>query len=122
MSRTYLMAGLAILVLAAGYLILTNVPGRYDQFAKCVAASGAKMYGSSSCPHCNDQKHMFGNSWRFMGYVECSLPDGQGQADACKRAGIHSYPTWVFGDGNRSVGMMPLESIAEKTGCQLTQG
>jgi hypothetical protein len=117
--RIYLMAMVAVMVIVAGYAILMNVPGRYDSFARCVSASGAKMYGSFQCPHCSDQKRMFGNSWRLIDYVECSTPDGKAQAEACALAGIRSYPTWVFKDGNKSIGITPFEAIAEKTGCSL---
>ncbi|MFH1400946.1 MAG: hypothetical protein ABIH41_05485, partial [Nanoarchaeota archaeon] len=33
-----------------------------DDFARCLTQSGATMYGASWCPHCNDQKEMFGSS------------------------------------------------------------
>jgi hypothetical protein len=117
--RTYLMIGIVAVLLAAAYLILTNAPGQYDAFASCVGKSGAKIYGAYWCPHCNDQKHMFGNSWRFIGYVECSTPDGKNQTEACAAAGIKSYPTWVFKDGTRNMGAMSFEELAAKTDCPL---
>jgi hypothetical protein len=33
---------------------------RYDGFAKCLASKQAKMYGLYWCPHCAEQKEMFG--------------------------------------------------------------
>jgi hypothetical protein len=115
--NNYLIAGVIAVVIIAAYLMLTNAPGQNDAFAQCVGASGAKMYGAYWCPHCNDQKHMFGNSWRFIEYVECSLPDDKGQTDACITAGIRSYPTWEFKDGTRSVGALSFEELAQKTNC-----
>jgi hypothetical protein len=115
--NTYLIIGIIVVVIVAGYLMLTNAPSQYDSFAKCVAASGAKMYGASWCPHCNDQKHMFGNSVRFINYVECSLPDNQGETEVCTQAGIASYPTWIFKDGSRNVGVMSFDQLGQKTNC-----
>lgn len=71
-------------------------PGR---LAAHVKATGAKFYGASWCPHCQQQKFLFGDAAESLPYVECS-PHGPGtpQATACLAAGITSYPTWVIGN------------------------
>ncbi len=119
MNKIYAIAGVIAVVIAA-YLLYANAPGQYDSFARCVAASGAKMYGAYWCPHCNAQKEMFGNSWRLMDYVECSLPGGQGETAICTQAGITSYPTWVFKDGSENIGAMSFDQLGQKTNCSLT--
>jgi hypothetical protein len=98
-------------------------PGKYDDFAKCLVSSGAKMYGTWWCPHCKDQKTAFGNSWKVFesdgGYVECSTAD-RTQTEICKQEGIQGYPTWRFKDKSDELsGNVPLERLAEKTGCTL---
>jgi hypothetical protein len=118
-NQTYLMLGVVAIVVIAAYIMITNAPGDYDAFAQCVGASGAKMYGAYWCPHCNDQKHEFGNSFRFIKYVECSLPNNGGETDECKAAGITSYPTWVFKDGSRISGALTFEDISAKTNCPI---
>jgi hypothetical protein len=94
-------------------------PGELDGFAQCLTERGATFYGAFWCPHCKDQKAMFGNSEQYLPYVECSTPDGRGQTPICKQAGITSYPTWVFADGATSTGTLSLETLAERTGCVL---
>jgi len=116
-SQNMVTAGVALIVIIAGYLILSNAPGKYDDFARCISASGAKMYGAYWCPHCMDQKEMFGDSWHLINYVECSLPANGGQTEACIAAGVRSYPTWQFGDGTRKTGALSFEELGEKTGC-----
>jgi hypothetical protein len=111
--------GVAVVVIVAAYLMITSAPGDYDSFAQCVGASGAKMYGATWCPHCNDQKHEFGNSFRFIQYVECSTPDNSGESDECRAANITAYPTWVFGDGTRETGALSFEEIAARTSCAI---
>ncbi len=91
-----------------------------DQLAQCMAESGAKFYGAFWCPHCQDQKAAFGNT-EYLPYVECSTPDGQGQTEECMNAGIQSYPTWEFGNGQRVTGNIALASLAEITGCSYTE-
>ncbi|RMD57666.1 hypothetical protein D6825_03325 [Candidatus Woesearchaeota archaeon] len=116
---------LALIVLSAGFFYLKGggVSGaaiaEHSAFAQCVTDSGAKMYGAYWCPHCNEQKRMFGASWDIINYVECSLPNRAGQTEACKIAGIQSYPTWEFGDGERVSGTQTLAQLSEKTGCSL---
>lgn len=90
--------------------------GPGDAFAKCLTENGAKMYGAFWCPHCTDQKEAFGSSWEHITYIECSKPD-KTQTEFCTQAGIASYPTWEFADGNREVGKLEFSVLAEKTGC-----
>ena len=96
-----------------------NTPGQYDDFAKCVSESGAKFYGAYWCPHCNDQKKDFGNSFEFIDYIECSLPNRAGQTQICIDKEIKGYPTWEFGNGERVSGRLSFDIISQKTGCSL---
>lgn len=93
--------------------------GEYDEFAQCLTDSGAKYYGAFWCPNCQNQRALFGRSYKYVPYTECSTPDGQGQLQVCKDASVTAYPTWVFSDGERVTGTQPLEALAEKTGCEL---
>ncbi len=90
-----------------------------EPFAQCLNDSGAKFYGAYWCPHCNQQKSLFGRAHKSLPYVECSTPDGKGQTEVCTEEGIESYPTWKFADGTTSNGVTSLEVLAEKTGCEL---
>jgi len=94
-------------------------PGKYDTFAQCLSDSGAKFYGAFWCPHCQEQKAMFGISEKLLPYEECSLPNGQGQLQVCTDKGVESYPTWEFADGSRLLGTQSFEALAEKTACPL---
>lgn len=95
--------------------------GEYDQFAQCLKDSGAKFYGTFWCPHCKNQKAMFGRSANLLPYIECSTPDGQGQLQVCKDAQIKGYPTWEFANGERLTGEVALEDLASKTSCPLVK-
>ncbi len=96
-------------------------PGKYDQFAQCIQESGATFYGAFWCPHCEDQRNMFGASQQFLPYVECSTPDRQNQTQACIDAEIKSYPTWVLADGERITGTQTFERLAEITSCEFKE-
>jgi hypothetical protein len=58
---------------------------------------------------------MFGASAKRLPYIECSPAGPQGPlAQACKDAGVQSYPTWVIND-QRFTGTQPLESLAQNS-------
>ncbi len=93
--------------------------GNMDSFAKCLAAKKATMYGSFLCPHCDDQKNLFGSSFRNVPYIECSVRGSRQMTFLCTVAQIRYTPTWIFDDGERRVGLQSLKSLSEKTGCKL---
>ncbi|MFH1785112.1 MAG: hypothetical protein ABH842_01670 [Candidatus Micrarchaeota archaeon] len=112
--------GILLVVLVVSYMLLSSAPkGHYPNFASCLTEKGVKFYGAFWCTHCEEQKTLFGDSWSLINYTECSTPDGSGQTQVCKDAGIKSYPTWEFSDGSRRVGALPLEELSNKTGCAI---
>lgn len=88
-----------------------------QELTSCLINEGAKMYGAYWCPHCADQKAKFGADFKSALYIECSLPNRQGQTAACQQAGIKSYPTWEFAGGERVEEVLSLKQLAERTGC-----
>lgn len=90
-------------------------------FADCLKDEGATFFGAFWCPHCQNQKRIFGKKASdALPYVECSTPDGQNQTDACKEAGIQSYPTWEFKDGSRVTGEQSIQELSRKTSCPIS--
>lgn len=94
-------------------------PGPYDDFAKCLSDKGAVFYGAFWCPHCNDQKKLFGKSMKYIDYVECSSPDKRAQTPVCVDEKIEGYPTWKFADGSVITGFVSLQELGVKTGCKM---
>ncbi|MBI2985210.1 MAG: vitamin K epoxide reductase family protein [Deltaproteobacteria bacterium] len=86
--------------------------------AEHLAKTDAKFYGAYWCPHCNDQKEMFGSSVDRLPYIECSLQGRNApQAAVCQAAAIETYPTWVIG-GRRYEGVLTLGELARYSGFQ----
>ncbi len=97
------------------------------ELAKHLKSVGAKMYGAYWCPHCYDQKKLFGvEALGEMPYVECS-PDGKkAEPQACQdlfakieqetgeKAG---FPTWDV-KGKYLFGSQSLEELAQASGYQ----
>jgi thiol-disulfide isomerase/thioredoxin len=114
--------GVIVLLIVGGFgasMYMKTLPGKYDGLAQCLGEKGAKFYGAFWCPHCQEQKKMFGNSAALLPYVECSNADGKTQTQICIDKKIQSYPTWEFADGSRMTGEQQPSALAEKTGCAL---
>lgn len=121
-TRLMWVGALVVVVAAVAFVVIEGrKPGKYDEFAQCLSDKGAKFYGAFWCPHCQNQKAMFGKASKKLPYIECSTPDGQTQLSICKDAGVASYPTWSFMDGSKIEGEVQLDALAEKTSCVLPQ-
>ncbi len=86
-----------------------------EGLARHLTASGAKFFGAYWCPHCVDQKRMFGPSARYLPYVECDPRSPEARPSECERAGVRAYPTWIIG-GRKYEGVLSLEDLAVLSG------
>lgn len=86
--------------------------------AQHLSQTGAKVYSAYWCPHCHEQKELFGQQAAAqLPYVECD-PVGQNtQADLCKTKEIKGYPTWEI-NGQLYSGALSLQRLAELSGYQ----
>ena len=65
-NQTHLLIGIVAVLAVVAFVVLTSAPGPYDDFAQCLTENDAKMYGAFWCPHCKEQKAMFGSSWKYV--------------------------------------------------------
>jgi uncharacterized membrane protein/glutaredoxin len=115
-------AGIAAIMIVALHLHFAGYWGvdaakAEDPWVKALAEhltqTDAKFYGASWCPHCQEQKKLFGSSVKRIPYVECSPGGPQApQASICQEKDIRSYPTWVI-NGQRQTGVLPLDTLAQ---------
>lgn len=83
--------------------------------AKYLNSQGVVLYGAYWCPHCNNQKELFGKAASLVNYIECD-PRGQNpNVQLCKEKGIKLYPTWEI-KGTRYEGVMSLDELAKLSG------
>jgi uncharacterized membrane protein/glutaredoxin len=115
-------AAVAILLLHANYVAPQAEPtGPEDPKIRALAEhltkEGALFYGASWCPHCQEQKRLFGASASRLPYIECH-PAGANtpQAPSCSRAGVQSYPTWIMKGQTFAGEVLSLAQLANATG------
>ena len=133
---------LALAALSVAILITAASCGNSAQqeqlnaLASCLADKGVKEYGAFWCPHCAEQKKVFGSADEIIKsrdvYVECDprcVPDENGRvqaacrgeeshSDECLEKEINGYPTWIFSDGKRLSGVQQPEILAQASGCE----
>jgi uncharacterized membrane protein len=99
-----------------GWVITTTSTDAEIQLAEHLTKIGAVEYGAFWCPHCYDQKLLFGkDAFSKINYVECDPQGLNPQPEACTEAGIQSYPTWEI-NGEIYRGTQTLEELAEASG------
>jgi uncharacterized membrane protein len=84
--------------------------------AEHLTARGARMYSAYWCPHCHDQKQLFGKEAAArLTVIECA-PDGRdSQTSLCESRKIQGYPTWEI-NGQLDSGVKTLQELALRTG------
>ena len=84
--------------------------------AEHLTATGARIYTAYWCPHCHEQKELFGKeATAKLTVIECA-PDGQNSQKAlCDQKKIEGYPTWEI-NGQLDSGVKPLAKLAEQSG------
>jgi glutaredoxin len=120
-SRRFVWVVIVVVLFAAAYCAgWYRKNHRLDAFARCVASKQARMYGLYWCPHCADQKEMFGASFRYIPYQECAVKNSPHQlTEECKAAGAKLFPSWQFGNNPPKEGVLSLDELRDKTGCSL---
>ncbi|MDZ8053648.1 MAG: vitamin K epoxide reductase family protein [Aulosira sp. ZfuVER01] len=101
---------------AFGWQITTTSGEAEIALANHLVKIGAKEYVAYWCPHCHEQKLIFGKeAYNIINdtiKVECA-PDGlKAQPDLCKAAKIEGFPTWII-NGKSYSGVQNLEELAK---------
>lgn len=53
------------------------------ELASCLTTNGATFYGTERCPHCKEQKKLFGDAMTNVNYIDCDK-----NSPACQSAGV----------------------------------
>ncbi|MCP9816684.1 vitamin K epoxide reductase family protein [Synechococcus sp. GreenBA-s] len=90
--------------------------------AEHLSASGARMYSAYWCPHCHEQKELFGKqATAKLTVIECA-PDGRNSQKAlCDAKKIEGFPTWEI-NGQLDSGVKPLQKLADLSGYKGPRG
>jgi uncharacterized membrane protein/glutaredoxin len=109
----------AVMAIVAGAFVFAGsaapVTPYQQALAEHLARTGATFYGAFWCPHCQEQKALFGGAANKVPYVECDPKGANAQTERCERASVRVFPTWVIG-AERREGVQPLDELARLSG------
>jgi len=104
---------------AIGGWEVTTTSGEAEiALARHLTNIGAKKYGAYWCPHCYEQKQLFGKeAFSQIDYIECAPNGKNAQPQVCAAAEVNSYPNWEI-NGKLIPGVQTLEQLADLSGYQ----
>ncbi len=81
--------------------------------AEHLTRKGAVMYSAYWCPHCHDQKELFGKeASRKLKIIECAEDGQNSQRSLCQNKGIEAFPSWEI-NGEIDAGVKSLSELAD---------
>ena len=96
--------------------VMTREEATYaEALAKHLSDVGMVFYGAYWCGHCQDQKDLFRDSFKYVDYVECDASGENSNSDECLAQEIEGYPTWIF-QGKQYPGLKTFDQLAEISG------
>lgn len=100
------------------YAMTTSSGADEIALAQHLKQTGAKMYGAFTCPHCQNQKQLFGKEAASqLNYIECHPKGKNARPDLCQAAKIQGFPTWEI-NGKFYQGEKTLQELADLSGYQ----
>ena len=127
------MVGLAVLVFGLGWSAVVERPaseiGRgvpppvtsvstpeAIALAEHLSGSGAVLYTAYWCPHCHEQKELFGKeATARLKVVECAADGRNSQKALCDTKKLEGFPSWEI-NGRIDSGVKPLGRLAQLSG------
>jgi|SRR3989344_9612995 len=86
---------------------------KMNEFAQCLTDSNLTMYGTLWCSHCQNQKKLFGKSFKYVNFIDCDR-----KSEICTLEKITGYPTWKINNTNYP-GEQSFSRLSQLTGCVL---
>ena len=99
-------------------IITTSSSPQKIKFAQFLKENNIVMYSAYWCPHCHDQKQLFGQeAVKELKVVECASDGKDNEYELCQTKGIEGFPSWEI-NGEIISGTRELNDLVRKTGYQ----
>ena len=99
-------------------IITTSSSPQNIKFAKFLREKNIVMYSAYWCPHCHDQKQLFGKeAVKELKVVECAKDGKDNNYKLCQTKGIEGFPSWEI-NGEIYSGTRDLNDLAIMTSYQ----
>jgi glutaredoxin len=101
---------IAIIIFSFIILNTNNKAEISKETAKCIGDKST-LYVQLGCPHCEDQKEMFGENLQHINVIDCYY-----EKEKCISQNISMIPTWDISD-KYYVGVQSIDKLKTLTGC-----
>ncbi len=92
--------------------ITTTSSPQKIKFAKFLSDNNIKMFSAYWCPHCHDQKQLFGKkAVKELSIIECAQDGKDNQYKLCREKQIEGFPSWEI-NGEIYSGVKDLNDLA----------
>lgn len=99
-----------------GWPITTTSGESEVALARHLQQVGAKEYVAWWCPHCHEQKQLFGKeAYKLIAHIECDPRGKDPRPDLCQAAKIEGFPTWQI-NGKLYPNVQSLKNLADISG------
>lgn len=99
-----------------GWEVTTTSSEAEIQLARHLKEIGAKKYSAWWCPHCYEQKQLFGKeAVSQLDLIECDPRGSNPQRELCQSIGIQGFPTWQI-NNKLYPNVQSLEKLSELSG------
>lgn len=117
-SRTTIPVPTTAPIPGVGWEITTTSGESEIALARHLTKAGVKEYFAYWCPHCHEQKQLFGKqAVAELNAIECAADGKNAKPQACIDAGVKAFPSWEI-NGKMTSGIKTLEELADATGYQ----
>jgi uncharacterized membrane protein/glutaredoxin len=97
-------------------VVETVSSGEALALAEHLSRVGAVMYTAYWCPHCHEQKELFGQAAAAkLTLIECAADGQNSQQALCQTKKIEGFPTWEI-NGKLDSGVKSLADLAQLSG------
>jgi len=97
-------------------IITTKSSKQKIDFARFLNENKIIMYSAYWCPHCHDQKQLFGKkAAEELTIIECAKDGINNQYELCGQKGIEGFPSWEI-NNNIYSGTRDLQELANMAG------
>lgn len=101
-----------------GWQITTTSGESEIALARHLKEIGAKEYIAWWCPHCHEQKQLFGKeAYSYINHIECDPRGKDPRPDLCRAAKIQGFPSWEI-NGKIYPNVQSLKNLAKISGYQ----
>ena len=110
MNKKYWLAGIVVVfAIVVYYFMISSSPNLVsEEIAKCIGGK-SELYIQDGCIHCENQKKLFGENFKFLNVVDCT-----DNWDSCPN--IQGTPTWII-DSETYLGEQDIEKLRNLTEC-----